>query len=160
MPSQLAQILNNYRQTMPEAGAGMREGVDAYVDAQAAKAKARTEAEQKKFDNDLKKRADTRAQDKEGREKTVFEDEQKVKVMRSILGPATTADTPDKWASAQEQGMIPKEMPFDKREPFIMATITESERLARQKEARQAAEGKATRAETAKHNRAMEGYEL
>lgn len=133
MPSQLAQILNNFRQTMPEAGSGMRHGMENYVAGKASQAEATAKAEQQGFENKLKTDKDKREADKAKREESKFDQEQADRVKQALLGPVTAADSPEKWASAQQAGFIPKKLKFEDREPFMMATLTEKERIDREK---------------------------
>ena len=76
-----------------------------------------------------------RKQAQEGRESTQFANEQQQAQMAKWLGPATAASTSEKWSAAQDQGFLPKGMPFEAREPFMMFALTEKDRLDREKQA-------------------------
>ena len=75
-----------------------------------------------------------RKQAQEGRESTQFANEQQQAQMAKWLGPATAASTSEKWSAAQDQGFLPKGMPFEVREPFMMFALTEKDRLDREKQ--------------------------
>jgi len=159
MPSQMARILNDYRRTMPEAGAGLRRGTENYV-------AIKRQREQDAIKEAAAEKVETREAAKEGREIAkegreidVYERERRHEKMQEWMGPASTADTPEKWLSAQDSGFLPKELKFETREPFIMAVMTESERLAREKEGTRAGESTRTFGETVRHNKAMEARE-
>jgi len=96
-------------------------------------------------------------------EKQAMDDASAHEKARQLVGIASTAETPEDWARLQSQGFIPKEMPFESKEPFIMGFLTEEERMARKKQDYQ--KGKDTRQfglderkakETERHNRASE----
>ena len=46
-------------------------------------------------------------------------------VKEVLFGPIASARTPEQWSSAQSSGFIPKNMSFDKREPFLMSYMGE-----------------------------------
>jgi hypothetical protein len=138
--------------TMPEAGSGMYAGVGNYM-----------QGKQRQRQNVLNEQQEARAQ--RGEERDIAKEERevdadtrakRVETMKQWLGPASTANTPDKWLSAQEAGFLPKELKFEQREPFIMATMTEGERLAREKEMTRASESDRTFGETVRHHKATE----
>lgn len=99
MASQLAQTLTNFRQTMPQSG--LAQGAENYF-----KVKERKENREIK---DLEK-----AQIRQETADKKFDS-----FMQAVAGPVSAASTPDKWASAQDSGMIPKELKYEMREPLL-----------------------------------------
>ena len=157
MPSQMARLLNDYRRTMPRDATA--EAAKGYLGMKRLKEQDAIEAAATKRSNRLQDAKEEREIAKEGREVDAYERERRSEKMQEWLGPASTADTPEKWLSAQESGFLPKELKYETREPFIMATMTESERLAREKEATRGSETDRTFGETVRHNKAMEARE-
>ncbi len=142
MPSQMAAILNSYRASMPEAGSGMRAGVESYLAGKERQRIAKAEAEELRQENRLQESAEGRAKTKEKREQEkheregeIYQREKRLATMKQWLGPISQADTADKWAAAQTSGFVPKGLKFKDRESFIMAAMTEDERLNRAKQA-------------------------
>lgn len=134
MASQLAEILNNYRQTMPEAGAGLAQGAGTYLKTKTYLNETGRQDQQNAIENALSERrsmaAETAASAAVSKEERAARFEQ----MKQWAGAAASAVTPEKWTQYQEVGWLPKGMEFKDREPLMMAVTTESERFNREKE--------------------------
>lgn len=93
MASQMAQIINQYRQGMPSGG--LERGVQGFLQGKA-----------------MKEQGEVRDLQKEQAKLELFKEKYK--------GAIASANSKEKWLSAQNQGFLPKNMPFDAREPFLM----------------------------------------
>ena len=125
MASQLAQILNDYRRTMPEAGAGMEAGSRAILGATVKKREQDIEANQNKITNYFKLRQIQRAEDKSGRETEQFKLEQLAGVV------AAAKNDPKKWKEWQDNGDIPPDLKPDDADRVLMATVIGRAKLDR-----------------------------
>jgi hypothetical protein len=153
----MARILESYRRTTNQ-GAG-RNALSAYAGGREMARQDKADAagaEQAGFQRQLDVNKESRAKAKEQREVSESERANRLLKMRDMLGPASTADTQDKWLAAQESGFLPKDLKFEQREPFIMATMTEAERFAREKESTRSSESDRTFGETVRSNKAKE----
>jgi len=103
MASQMAQILSNYRQTMPSGG--LERGVQNFFTAKSMGEQSKLRQKQTATE-DLKQ-----------------EQIKQEQIMNKLAGPVAAADTNEKWVSAQAKGFLPKDMDFGQREPFIMGMM-------------------------------------
>ena len=101
MASQLAEILNNYRQTMPVAGAGLSAASGTYLKATGMNRQREADDQQNQVNNYFKQRADTRAEEKSGREAELY----KLEKLAGVV--AAVKDNPEKWKQYQDNGDIP-----------------------------------------------------
>ena len=109
MASQMAQILNSYRQTMPSGG--LERGVQNFFT-------TKSMGEQSKL-----------RQKQMGTEDLKQEQIKQEQIINQLSGPVAAADTNEKWVSAQAKGFLPKDMDFAQREPFIMGMLARQGKL-------------------------------
>ena len=135
MASQLAEILNSYRQTMPESGAGLRDASRTFLGSATYLNKAAREDQQNAAENEFAQRRASAAEKTADATVSLKDQERHLNQMKTWAAVATPATTPEKWKQYQDQGWLPKELPFTAREPLMMAVTTATERLNAQKEA-------------------------
>lgn len=122
MTDSVANVLMNYSRVMPNPAGQMAEG---FARGQRNKiAKERTKLEERR--TEISEERNTREADADKRA-------QELQQHKELAGVAASANTPEKWASAQELGFLPKEMSYESREPYIMGVMTQAERMGREK---------------------------
>ena len=122
MADSVANVLMNYSRVMPDPGGSLAKG---FARGQRNKiADERTKLEGRR--TEIAEQRNTREEAADKRAIELAEHKQ-------LAGVAASADTPEKWANAQELGFLPEKMKFESREPYIMGVMTETEKLNREK---------------------------
>ncbi len=106
MASQMAQILTNFgNNTASKSGEGINQGVKGYIAAKQA------------GDNAALKRSKT------SQDQVEYEQGQEDRREEKLFGLFSAIKTPDQLTEAQNNGLAPKEIKWEDREPFLMSVM-------------------------------------
>lgn len=122
MTDSVANVLMDYSRVMPNPANQLAQGF--------ARGRTQRTADQR---TKLEGRRTEIAEARNTREEAADKRSQEMQKHKELAGVAASANTPEKWSSAQELGFLPKEMAFESREPYIMGVMTQSERMNREK---------------------------